>query len=84
VGQPHASFLPHHSLGDCYKAQGKPEKALAPYLRALELLGRQEGTQCLRLEMQLKVAVCLYQLDRWADSLSILEEVGRSEAEKSC
>lgn len=45
ASNPKASFLAHHSLGDCYKAQGKPDKAIGPYLKAIELLGKQEGME---------------------------------------
>ena len=38
IARPACSFLPHNSLGDCYRSQGNPEKALPPYLKALELL----------------------------------------------
>jgi predicted negative regulator of RcsB-dependent stress response len=32
---PEASFLSFNSLGDCYKAQGKPDKAISSYIKAL-------------------------------------------------
>ena len=51
ASNPKASFLAHHSLGDCYKAQGKPDKAIGPYLKAIELLGKQEGMEGLLKEM---------------------------------
>ena len=64
IARPACSFLPHNSLGDCYRSQGNPEKALPPYLKALELLSTlQHGTtQGLQKELYLKIGICLYEL----------------------
>jgi len=71
-------------LGDCYRAQGKPDKAIGPYIRAIELLGKQEGTEGLLKEMSLKLGICLYQIERFQESLKFLDEAGKGEGEKCC
>jgi tetratricopeptide (TPR) repeat protein len=70
AARPESSFLPHHALGDCYRAQGHPERALDSYLKALELLKGGETT--LLREVRLKVGACLYQLERWEDAIRVL------------
>ena len=65
ASKPNATFLPHNSLGDCYRAQNKPEKAIGPYLQAIEMLeclGEINISTGLLLELYLKVGICLYEL----------------------
>lgn len=78
AGRPESSFLTHNALGDCYRAQSRPEKALSSYVRALEML--EGGEESLLREVKLKIGVCLYQLERWEDALRILETA----ADKNC
>ena len=34
--------------------------------------------------MSLKLGICLYQIERWEDSLKFLEEVGKGVGPKTC
>lgn len=70
------SFLSFVGLADCFRSQGKVEKALALYHRALEAIGAKDGIGH-KQEIQLKMAICLYQLDRLSESHALLEELSK-------
>ena len=57
------SFLSFAGLADCHRFQGKLDKALTAYSRALEALPSRDSRDVAhRQEIELKVAICLYQL----------------------
>ncbi len=57
------SFLSYVGLADCLRFQGKLDKALALYTRALDTLATNDHRDLPhRQEIELKIAICLYQL----------------------
>jgi tetratricopeptide (TPR) repeat protein len=59
-----ASFLSYVGLADCYRFQGKVDKALTVYYKSLDILSgkdiQKEANH--KPEIQLKIAICVYQL----------------------
>jgi tetratricopeptide (TPR) repeat protein len=57
------SFLSYAGLADCHRFQGKLDRALVAYTRALEVLPSKDARDAAhRQDIELKVAICLYQL----------------------
>lgn len=57
------SFLSYVGLADCLRFQGKLDKALGLYTRALDVLSNNDQRDLPhRQEIELKIAICLYQL----------------------
>lgn len=59
-----ASFLSYVGLADCYRFQGKFDKALTVYYKSLDTLSQKDSQREAnhKPEIQLKIAICLYQL----------------------
>ncbi len=63
TGTSKPSFLTYAGLADCHRFQGKLDKALSAYSRALEALPSKDSREAAhRQDIELKVAICLYQL----------------------
>jgi tetratricopeptide (TPR) repeat protein len=76
-----ASFLSYVGLADCYRFQGKVEKALTMYYKSLEILGQKDSQREInhKPEIQMKMAICLYQMEKYDQSQGILQELARHE-----
>ena len=85
ISLPKASFLSYVGLADCYRFQGKIEKALTYYYRALEVLASNDSVRedSHKSEIQLKVAICLYQLEKYPQSHQLLQDLTKVEFLKS-
>jgi tetratricopeptide (TPR) repeat protein len=79
AASPAPSFLSFVGLADCQRFQGKLERALALYARALDALPAKDSRDLAhRQDIELKVAICLYQLERFGESHGLLEGLAKS------